>query len=92
MASGPLLKLRLRITNMFSQERQKITASKQDITQDQIVQSMNPGTGTIDNSKSQNVMEEALRFLQNYAGVQSLADNTLGGFKRSISIHLTEQN
>ena len=52
MASGLLSKLRLGITNMLSDEKQNITASKQDVTQDQIVQSMNPATGTIDNSKS----------------------------------------
>ena len=79
---GLLSKLPSGITSVFSDnEKQQFAATKQDISNEEVVQQIDRDAGINDRKKSQQAAEEGIKLLQEKTGEEGLLDNVMGRFK-----------
>lgn len=81
-AQGLLSKLPSGITGMFSDnEKQQFAATRQDISNEEVIQQIDRDAGINDRKKSQLAAEEGIKLLQEKTGEEGLLDNVMGKFK-----------
>jgi uncharacterized protein (DUF2267 family) len=81
-AQGLLSKLPSGISGMFSDnDKQQFTTTRQDVSNNDLVQQIDREAGINDKKKSRQAAEESVRLLQDKTGEGGLLDNVMGGFK-----------
>jgi uncharacterized protein (DUF2267 family) len=81
-AQGLLSKLPSGLTSMFSDnDKQQFTTTKQDISNEEVVQQIDRDAGINDRKKSQKAVEESVKLVQEKTGEEGLLDNVMGKFK-----------
>lgn len=81
-AQGLLSKLPSGLTSMFSDnEKQQFTTTKQDVSNEEVVQRIDREAGINDRKKSQKAVEESVKLMQEKTGEEGLLDNVMGKFK-----------
>jgi uncharacterized protein (DUF2267 family) len=82
-ASELLSKLPSNITNIFSSdEKKQFTASKENISNEEVVENIDREAGINNKVKSQKATEEAVKLLQEKTDEPGLMDNIMGKFKK----------
>jgi uncharacterized protein (DUF2267 family) len=81
-ASKLLSKLPSGITNIFSsEEKNKFTGTKEEISNQQIVENINRESGIHDKAKSEKATQEAVKLLEEKTDEPGLIDSVMGKFK-----------
>lgn len=81
-AQGLLSKLSSGITSMFlDNEKQQFTTTKQDVSNEEVMQQIDREAGINDRKKSQKAVEESVKVMQEKTGEEGLLDNVMGKFK-----------
>jgi uncharacterized protein (DUF2267 family) len=82
-ASELLSKLPSNITNIFSSdEKKQFTATKENISNEEVVENIDREAGINNKVKSQKATEEAVKLLQEKTDEPGLLDNIMGKFKK----------
>jgi phosphoribosylanthranilate isomerase len=81
-ASKLLSKLPSSITNLFSsEEKNKFTATKEEINDEEVIQNIDLEAGINNKAKSQKATQEAVKLLEEKTDEPGLIDNIMGRFK-----------
>jgi uncharacterized protein (DUF2267 family) len=81
-AQGLLSKLPSGISEMFSDnEKQQFTTTRQDVSNNDLVQQIDSQAGINDKKKSRQAAEESVKLLQDKTGEGGLLDNVMGKFQ-----------
>jgi hypothetical protein len=71
------------ITGMFSDsEKQEFTTTRQDVSNEEVIQRIDREAGINDKNKSQRAVEESVKILQDKTGESDLLGSVMGGFKK----------
>jgi len=82
-ASSLLSKLPSGITSIFSDnEKQQFTSSRQNVSNEEVVQRVKNEARISDDRKAQQTTEEAVKLLQEKTGEEGLMANVMGKFKK----------
>jgi phosphoribosylanthranilate isomerase len=81
-ASKLLSKLPPGITNLFSsEEKNKFTTTKDEISNEQVIENIDRESGIHNKAKSQKATQEAVKLLEEKTDEPGLIDNIMGRFK-----------
>jgi uncharacterized protein (DUF2267 family) len=81
-ASKLLSKLPSSITNLFSsEEKNRFTRTKEEISNQQVIENIDRESGIHDKAKSQKATQEAVKLLEEKTDEPGIIDSVLGKFK-----------